>query len=124
MRNLTQYINSILLEGRTIDEIVVKDQHNKEVDVVYYCYDEESLNDILKKYKAVGKYWIDKGFFLATLKNKSTWIVDTDKEFHVNDYRPNADFFEYDDCEEEYTYKELVELLNQGETMVIVINKK
>ena len=125
MKNINQHIyDSMLLEGRTIDEVTVKDiKTKKKVDVVYYCYDKESLNKVIKQYEHVGKYWIDKGFFLATLKNKSTWEVDMDKEFHMHTWRPNADFIEYDENEEEYTYKELLELIEKGETMLVVINK-
>ena len=45
------------------------------------------------------------------------------KEFHMNTWRPNDDFIKYDD-NEEYTYKELLELLDQGDTMLVVINKQ
>ena len=123
MKNITQHIYNSLFEGRTVNEITIKDQNNKEVNVVYYCYDEESLSKVIKQYESVGKYWKDKGFFLATLKNKSTWEVDIDKEWNVHTWRPNADFIEYDENEEEYSYKELLELLEKGETMLVVINK-
>ena len=123
MKNITQHIYNSLFEGRTVNEITIKDQNNKEVNVAYYCYDKESLDKVIKQYESVGKYWKDKGFFLATLKNKSTWEVDIDKEWNVHTWRPNADFIEYDENEEEYTYKELLNLIEQGETMLIVINK-
>ena len=114
----------LFLEGRTVDEVIVKDvKTKKKVDVAYYCYDKESLDKVTDQYEHVGKYWIDKGFFLATLKNKSTWVVDMDKEFKMHTWRPNGDFIERDENEEEYTYKELIELLEKGETMLIVINK-
>ena len=36
----------LFLEGKTIDEVTVKDiKTNKKVDVAYYCYDKESLDD-------------------------------------------------------------------------------
>ena len=123
MKDLVQYIYNSILEGRTVNEVTIKDQNNKEVNVVYYCYDKESLDKVIKQYESIGKYWKDKGFFLATLKNKSTWEVDIDKEWNVHTWRPNADFIEYDENKEEYTYKELLELLEKGETMLIVINK-
>lgn len=122
MKSLFEYI----LEGRTIDEISIKDQNNKDVNVVYYCYDKESLDKVIKQYESVGKYWKDKGFFLATLKNKSTWTIDNDKEFHMNTWKPNGKFLEYEDeidHNESYSYNELVNLLEKGETMLIVINK-
>ena len=112
----------LFLEGKTIEEVTVKDvKTKKKVDVVYYCYDKESLDKVIKQYESVGKYWKDKGFFLATLKNKSTWVVDMDKEFNMHTWRPNGDFI--DNNKEEYTYKELLELIEQGETMLVVINK-
>ena len=117
MRSLIQFIyNSLLLEGRTIDEIVIKDQNDKEVNAANYCYDEESLKDICNKYKNT-----DKGFFIATLKNKSTWVVNTDKEYKLNEYRINDEYLKCED--QSYTYKEIVDLLEAGETMIIVINK-
>lgn len=122
MKSLFEYI----LEGRTIDEIAIKDQNNKDVNVVYYCYDKDSLDKVIKQYESVGKYWKDKGFFLATLKNKSTWTIDNDKEFHMNAWKPNGEFLEYEDeidHNEMYTYNELVDLLKKGETMLVVINK-
>ena len=119
MKQITNFIK----ESKTIDEIVIKDQNNKKVDAVYFCYDKESLNKVTDQYEKVGKYWIDKGFFLAKLKNKSTWKIDTNKEFEVHTWRPNADFIERDEGKEKYTYKELVELLEKGDTMLIVINK-
>ena len=122
MKSLINFLN----EGITIDEIIIKDQKNKNVDIVYCAYDEASLNDICNKYKNVGKYWIDKIFCIATLKNKSIWITYTSKEFKLNTYQPNGDFLEYEDeinYNESYTYKELVDLLEKGETMLIVINK-
>ena len=45
------------------------------------------------------------------------------KEFEMNTWRPNGDFINYNDGEEEYTYKELIELLEKGDTMLVVINK-
>lgn len=125
MKNISQHIyDSFLLEGRTVNEIIIKDlKTNKEVNVAYYCYDKESLDKVIKQYESVGKYWKDKGFFLASLKNKSTWVVDMNKEFHMNTWRPNGDFIEYDDNEEEYTYKELLDLIEGGELMLVVINK-
>jgi hypothetical protein len=122
MKSLFEYI----LEGRTIDEISIKDQNNKDVNVVYYCYDKDSLDKVIKQYESVGKYWKDKGFFLATLKNKSTWTIDNDKEFHMNTWKLNGEFLEYEDeiyHNEVYTYNELVDLLEKGETMLVVINK-
>lgn len=122
MKSLFEYI----LEGRTVDEISIKDQNNKDVNVVYYCYDKDSLDKVIKQYESVGKYWKDKGFFLATLKNKSTWTIDNDKEFHMNTWKPNGEFLEYEDevdHNEVYTYNELVDLLENGETMLVVINK-
>lgn len=117
MRSLIQFIyNSLLLEGRTIDEIVIKDQNDKEVNAANYCYDEESLKDICNKYKNT-----DKGFFIATLKNKSTWVVNTDKEYKLNEYRINDEYLKCGN--QSYTYKEIVDLLEAGETMIIVINK-
>ena len=114
----------LFLEGKTIEEVTVKDvKTKKKVDVAYYCYDKESLDKVTDQYEAVGKYWKDKGFFLARLKNKSTWTIDTDEEYHVHTWRPNGDFIERNENEEEYTYKELLELLDEGETMLIVINK-
>ena len=63
----------IFLEGKTIDEVIIKDINTKKkVNVAYYCYDQESLKKVSDQYEHVGKYWIDKGFFLATRNNKST----------------------------------------------------
>lgn len=123
MKDITHHIYNSILEGRTIDEVTIKDQNNKKVDVVYYCYDKESLDKITDQYGRVGKYWIDKYFYLARLKNKSTWTINTNEEWNVHTWRPNGDFLERDENKEEYTYKELLELLDKGETMLIVINK-
>ena len=123
MKNITQHIYNSLFEGRTVNEITIKDQNNKEVNVVYYCYDKESLDKVTDQYEHVGKYWIDKYFYLARLKNKSTWTINTDEEWNIHTWRPNGDFLERDENEEEYTYKELLELIEKGETMLIVINK-
>lgn len=123
MKNITQHIYSSLFEGRTVNEVTIKDQNNKKVNVAYYCYDKESLDKVTDQYEHVGKYWIDKYFYLARLKNKSTWTINTDEEWNVHTWRPNGDFLERDENEEEYTYKELLELLEKGETMLIVINK-
>ena len=113
----------LFLEGKTIDEVIIKDiNSNNKVDVVYYCYDKESLDKVSKQYDHIDKLK-DKGFFLASLKNKSTWVVDMNKEFHMNTWRPNGDFIKCDDNEEEYSYKELLELLDQEDTMLVVINK-
>ena len=104
------------------DEIKIKDSKtHKPVDVVYYCYDKDSLTDTIKKYDATGKYWIDKGFFIAT-KNKNSWEVNTNKEYSANSYQPNSEYIKCDD--KKYTYKEIVDLIEKGDTMVIVINKE
>jgi len=123
MKDLVQHIYNSILEGRTVNEVTVKDQNNKEVNVVYYCYDEESLSKVIKQYEHVGEHWIDKGFFLATLKNKSTWTVDMNKEWNIHTWRPNADFIERNNGKEKYSSKELLDLLDKGETMLVVINK-
>ena len=41
----------------------------------------------------------------------------------INRIKKAEKFLERDENEEEYTYKELIELLDKGETMLIVINK-
>ncbi len=114
MKNLKDFI----IEGRTIDEIVIKDQNNNNVDATYYCYDEESLKDVCNNYKDYTG-----GFFLATLKNKSTWTINTLDEYKLNEYKRNDKFLESIDNDKFYSYKEIVNLLEAGETMVIVINK-
>ena len=65
MKSISEYI----LESRMSDEIKIKDSKtHKPVDVGYYCNDKDSLTDTIKKYDATGKYWIDKGFFIASKK--------------------------------------------------------
>ena len=109
-------VNDKLLITSVNDEIVIKDQNDKEVNAANYCYDEESLKDICNKYKNT-----DKEFFIATLKNKSTWVVNTDKEYKLNEYRINDEYLKCED--QSYTYKEIVDLLEAGETIIIIINK-
>jgi hypothetical protein len=123
MKTIIQHIYNSLFEGRTVNEITIKDQNNKEVNVAYYCYDKASLNKVADQYDHIGKYWDDKGFFLATLKNKSSWVVDMNEEYNMHTWRPNADFIECNNGKKKYTYKELLELIEQGETMLVVINK-
>lgn len=119
MKDIKQYI----LESKIPNEVVIKDiKTHKHVDVVYYCYDKDSLVDTIEKSESVGKYWINKGFFIATKKNNSSWVVDTDKECVINSYQPNSDYIKCDG--KKYTFKEIVELLEKGDTMVIVINKE
>ena len=123
MKTIILHIYNSLFEGRTVNEITIKDQNNKEVNVAYYCYDKASLNKVADQYDHIGKYWDDKGFFLATLKNKSSWVVDMNEEYNMHTWRPNADFIECNNGKKKYTYKELLELIEQGETMLVVINK-
>ncbi len=114
----------IFLEGKTIDEVTVKDiKTNKKVNVAYYCYDKESLDKVSKQYESVGKYWIDKYFYLATLKNKSTWVVNLDEEYSMNIWQSNGKFIYCKENEYQYTYEELIDLLEEGKTMLVVINK-
>lgn len=116
MKGITEYI----LETKMPDEVKVKDtKTHKPVDVVYYCYDKDSLTDTIKKYDSVGKYWIGKGFFIAT-KKKNSWEINTDKECSVNSYQPNSEYIKCDD--KKYTYKEIVDLIEKGDTMVVVTN--
>lgn len=118
MKDIKQYI----LESKIPDEITIKDvKTHKPVDVVYYCYDKDSLTDTIEKSEAVGKYWINKGFFIAT-KKKNSWVVDTNEECVINSYQPNSEYIKCDD--KKYTYNEIIELLEKGDTMVVVINKK
>ncbi len=118
MKGIVEYI----LESKIPNEIKVKDiKTHKPVDVVYYCYDKDSLVDTIKKSEAVGKYWINKGFFIA-IKKKNSWEVDTDKECTINSYQPNAEYIKCDNVK--YTYKEIIELLEKGDTMVVVLNKE
>ena len=122
MKRFTEFI----IEGRAVDSILIKDTNNKNVDVVYSCYDKDSLDEVIKKYEAVGKYWQGKGFFLATMKNKSTWIVDKSKEYKVNSWQPNGEFLKWEDetdYDETYTKQELLDAFEKGDTMLIVINK-
>jgi hypothetical protein len=117
MKDIKEYI----LEGRNSDIIKIKNQNGKEVKPVWTAYDDESLTDLVKKYKYTHEYWIDKGFFLAKLKNKSTWEVNMKKEFSMNDYQPNGEFLK---CKREtYTEKEISDMLKTGEIMLIVLNK-
>lgn len=117
-------IKSYILEGRTIEEVSIKDANtNEKVNVAYYCYDKESLDKVAKQYQSVGKHWKDKGFFLATLKNKSTWVVNMDEEYRMNTWQPNGEYISCEETEYQYTYNELIELLDEGNTMLVVINK-
>ena len=53
MKNIKQYI----LETKIPNEVKIKDiKTHKPVDVVYYCYDKDSLVDTIEKSEAVGKF--------------------------------------------------------------------
>lgn len=119
MKDLRNYI----IEGRTIDTIKVKTNKGKELEPVYYAYDEESLDKLIEKVKYTRQYWIDKGIYLSTLKNKSTWEVDIDNEYNFHIYQPGADFFYCDDNEESYTRQDILDLFDNEETMIVVLNK-
>lgn len=119
MRNLIDYIT----EGRTVDTVKVKTNKGKELEPIYFAYDKESLDDLLDKVKYTNEYWVDKGIYLTTLKNKSTWEVNVDNEYNFHIYQPNNDFFYCDDTEEAYTMQEILDLFDKGETMIVVLNK-
>lgn len=119
MKNIKDYI----IEGRTVDTVKIKTKKGKELEPVWYAYDEESLDNLLKKVKYTSQYWIDKGIYLSTLKNKSSWEVDMDDEYNFHIYQPGADFFYCDDNEESYTRQEILDLFDKEETMIVVLNK-
>ena len=92
----------LFLEGKTIEEITVKDvKTKKKVDVVYYCYDKDSLDKVTDQYEHVGKYWIDKYFYLARLNNISTCTIDTDDEWNIHTWLTNGLLLECDENPEE-----------------------
>lgn len=117
-----KHLKDFILEGRTIDEVKVKDTvTNKEVTPVLYAYDKDSLDKLIDKYKNTSEYWEDKGIYLTSNKNKSTWEVDTTEEYKFKVYQKDQDFFYSDNTS--FTYDDLLGMINDEEKMIVVLNK-
>ena len=118
MKDLRTYI----IEGRTMDTVQVKDTaSNRTVEPKMYAYDKESLDKLIDKYKNNSEYWEDKGIYLTSSKNKSTWEVDTTEEFKFKVYQQNDEFFYSDN--NTFTYDDLIGMLDGQGKMIVVLKK-
>ena len=118
MKDLVTYI----LEGRTINEIKIKDvASNKEIEPKMYAFDKNSLDKLIEKYKNNNEYWNDKSIHLTSVKNKSTWEIDSTEEYKFKVYQQNDDFFYSDN--NTFTYDDLIDMIENESKMIIVINK-
>lgn len=106
MKSLRQYIS----EARAIDQIEIKDSKGDIVNATEYAYDKESFEKMVDKYDSL---------FIATMKNKSTWTVDTDNSFKIYNYRQDDGFMVNKD--ERYSKDEIISLIENGNIMVIAI---
>lgn len=106
MKSLIQYIK----EGRTIDQIVIKDTDGNDIDSTDYAYDKESLERIINNNEDV---------YIAKIKNKSTWTVDTNEIFKISKFRQDNNFMMSDN--RKYSKQEIIELLEEGNIMIVII---
>lgn len=106
MKSLTQYIK----EGRTIDQIVIKDTDGNDIDSIDYAYDKESLERIINNNEEV---------YIAKIKNKSTWTVDTNEIFKISKFRQDNNFMMSNN--RKYSNQEIIELLEEGNIMIVII---
>ena len=106
MKSLVEYIK----EGRTIDQIVIKDIDDNDINSTDYAYDKESLERIINNNEEV---------YIAKIKNKSTWTVDTNEIFKISKFRQDNNFMMSDD--RKYSKQEIIELLEEGNIMIVTI---
>jgi len=115
MKKFKEYIN----EHRTVDEVKIY-QGNKEITPIQYVYDEKSLNDFIEFYKVNNKYFEGKVLKICHLNNNKWKTLKGEGSFEL--YRPNDNY--YTQGKMVLSYQELVEYLNNGKYILILINQE
>lgn len=118
MKSLKQFV----FEYRVKNEITIKCEQTKEViDPEYVIYDQESLDDYVQKFKNNKENFENKAYFFVIQKGKD-WLAQTKHEFQMNVDRATDKFLTDDN--QVCSYDELVKLLETGEKMLIVVEKR
>lgn len=107
----------LFLEHRTTNEIKIKcSKTGQEIDPEYTVYDEESLNQLITRYKQNKEQFEDLKIFFCYLKGNS-WIAKTGIEYVMNLSRMNDKFLSSGKVD--YSFDDVIALLEDGDTMLI-----
>lgn len=112
----------LFLEHRTIDQVIIKcDQTNKEINPEYIIYDEESLTDLIRKYKLNKNQFDNLDIYLVKLIGNK-WIAKTKTKYNIDLGRMNDKFLSSDKID--YSYDDIVMLLEDKDMMIIFCKNK
>lgn len=128
MNNINNYlfeklkVNSDSEIDNTIN--VYSSKTGKELDVKWYCDNKQDWGKFESTYNHLIKYNLFKysRMYLCEYKDNK-WIANVNKNYEINDYQPNYRYF-YSSKKNYYTYKELMEMLDSTQYMVILTDKK
>lgn len=115
MKSLKEFI----LEHRTKDTINIKcEQSGELIDPEITIYDKSSLDNFIQKYKNDKDNWQDKKLYIIEQKGND-WIAKTKTSLKIDIYRMTDSFLSSNDMK--YSYDDIVDILENGEKMLIVL---
>ena len=116
MQNLKMF-----LEYRTVNEVVIKcSETGKEINPEYTIDDEESLNDLINRYKQNKQQFENASIFFCYLKG-NTWIAKTKINYSLDLGRISDKFLSSGKVN--YSLDDVKSLVESGDTMIIFVNK-
>jgi len=125
-------INNYLFEKLTVNSEtnneenpkVYSSKSGKELDIKFYCDNKADWKDFENTYLHLVKYNLIKYSKMYLCKYEDDkWIAQAGKCYSINDYQPNYRYF-YSSNKNYYTYKQLMEMLDSTQYMVILTDKK
>ena len=112
----------LFLEHRTIDQVTIKcEQTGEEIKPEYTIYDEESLTDLIRKYKLNKDQFDNLDIYLVKLIGNK-WIAKTKTKYNIDLGRMNDKFLSSDKMD--YSYDDIVMLLEDQDMMIIFCKNK
>ena len=112
----------MFLEYRTVDQIKFKcATTGKVIEPLYYIYDEQSLQNIVNKYKQNKEQFNDTSIFFAKPQGNS-WSVKTSTNYTIDISRMSDKFLSSGTVD--YSYDDIVSLLEDGDTMIVFVKLK
>ena len=125
-------INNYLFEKFTVNSEtknedmpkVYSSKSGKELNIKWYCDNKADWQKFEGTYLQLEKHFLLKYSKMYLCKYEDDkWVAQVGKCYSINDYQPNYRYF-YSSNKNYYTFKQLMEMLDSTQYMVILTDKK
>ena len=133
MNNLSKYIIEKLIINKDIREPSIYDKpdikvfsnkSSKPLVVKMYADDKESLHEFGKQYEIFSRHNLLKynRIYIAK-KQYDHWVADARYSYEMNTYQPNDKYLYVYPNKSKHTFNELVEMIESGDYLVVMVSK-